>query len=157
MKYSIALLAVLVIFLGAGLPAVDKEAPNFTLLDTKGKKVGLKDFKGKNVLLAFTTTWCPYCKLELNELKEMQKTYKSKGLEIVAIYLNENPAKVAAYATAKEINYTVLVDPDGAVAREYNIFGVPTKVLVGKDGKIYCWMCRSMDVTLKKLLDGKKF
>jgi len=32
------------------------------------------------------------------------------------------------------------------------VFGVPTKVLVGKDSKIYCFMCRSLDVMLEKLI-----
>ena len=50
---------------------IEKPAPNFSLKDLTGKTVNFKAYKGRNVLLVFTTTWCPYCKREIPELKKL--------------------------------------------------------------------------------------
>lgn len=134
---------------------IEKPAPDFSLKDLSGRTVHFKNYKGRNVLLVFTTTWCPYCKREIPELKKLHETYRGK-LDIVAIYINESQRKVDAFVKAYEIPYTVLLDPEAEVANTYGVIGVPTRVLVGADGKIYCWMCRSLDVMLDKLINGKK-
>lgn len=133
---------------------IEKPAPGFSLKDLNGKTVSFKAYRGRNVLLVFTTTWCPYCKREIPELKRLHRTYRGK-LDIIAIYINESPRKVAAFVKEYQIPYTVLLDPEAEAAQAYGIIGVPTRVLVGKDGKIYCWMCRSLDTMLDQLINAK--
>ncbi len=135
--------------------ALKEQAPDFTLKDIYGRTVNLKAYRGRTVLLVFTTTWCPYCKQEIAELKQMQKAYKGR-LDIVAVYVNESTRKVFGSARQYQIPYTVLVDPEGEVARNYGIIGVPTRVLVGKDGSVICWMCRSLDKNLDRLIAAQK-
>jgi peroxiredoxin len=134
----------------AGMPA----APDFTLQDINGKTVSFRDFKGKNVLLDFTTTWCPYCKREVPEMRELYQKYKGK-LEIIAIDMNESKAKVTAFVEKYKVPYTTLLDTEGKVAMDYGIMGVPTKVLVGKDGKVFCYMCRNLEKEIEDLLKKK--
>jgi len=134
---------------------IEHLAPDFTLSDIKGNKVSLSDLKGHVVLVVFTTTWCPYCKREIPGLKKMYETYSQKGLEIVAVYIQESQQKVSAFASAYKLPYTILLDTSGMVARAYGIRGVPTKVLIGKDGIIYCRACRSLDIMLNKLFEDK--
>jgi peroxiredoxin len=134
--------------------AENPKAPDFTLKDMNGKSVSLNNFKGKNVLLYFTTTWCPYCKKEVPELKEMYKKYKGK-LEMIAIDMNESKAKVSSYIEKYEIPYTTLLDSEGKVAVDYSIRGVPTIVLVGKDGRVFCYMCRDLTNQIEELLKKK--
>jgi peroxiredoxin len=133
------------------LSGLERQAVDFSLKDLNGRTVSLKDYKGRNVLLVFTTTWCPYCKREIPDLKKMHEAYRGK-LDILAVYINESQKKVEAFVKDYKIPYTVLLDPKAEVARAYGVFGVPTKVLVGKDSKIYCFMCRSLDVMLEKLI-----
>ncbi|MEN6472987.1 MAG: TlpA disulfide reductase family protein [Syntrophaceae bacterium] len=135
--------------------AAKEQAPDFTLKDLYGRTVNFKAYQGRNVLLVFTTTWCPYCKKEIAELKQFHKTYKGK-LDIVAVYVNESTRKVFGFVREYKIPYTVLVDPEGAVARTYGIIGVPTRVLVGRDGTMLCWMCRSLDKDLDRLIAAQK-
>ena len=142
------------------MPGIYKAAakelvPDFSLKDLYGRTVNFKAYRGRNVLLVFTTTWCPYCKKEIAELKQLQKDYKGR-LDIVAIYVNESTRKVFSFAKEYQIPYTVLLDPEGEVARTYGIIGVPTRVLVGRDGTMLCWMCRSLDKNLDRLLAAQK-
>jgi len=132
-----------------------EQAPNFILKDLYGRTVNFKSYQGRNVLLVFTTTWCPYCKQEIAELKQFHKAYKGR-LDIIAIYVNESTRKVFGFVRERKIPYTVLVDPEGEVARTYGIIGVPTRVLVGRDGTMLCWMCRSLDKDLDRLIAAQK-
>jgi peroxiredoxin len=145
----------LMLSMAAGVfSAENPKAPDFTLQDMNGKSVSLNSFKGKNVLLYFTTTWCPYCKREVPELKEMHQKYKGR-LEILAIDMNESKAKVSSYIEKYQIPYTTLLDSDGSVGIDYSVRGVPTAVLVGKDGRVFCYMCRNLPNQVEELLRKK--
>ncbi len=112
-------------------------APDFSLNDLTGKQVNLRDFKGnKAVLLVFWATWCPPCRAEIPELKKINSEYKDKGLEIIAVDIRENPAAVASFAKKQAIDYAVVIDVDGSVSKSYNVLGIPTNVVIDKNGSI---------------------
>lgn len=134
---------------------IEEKAPDFVLKDLKGKEVKLSDYKGKTVLLVFSTTWCPYCRAEIPRLKKYYSQYKGKDFEILNIDIQESKEKVSSFASKHKLPYKVLLDSDGKVARAYGVRGVPTKILISKDGKILCRACRSLDILLEKQL-GKK-
>ena len=92
-------------------------APNFTLKDLSGKARSLKDYRGKIVLLNFTTTWCPYCKKDIPNLKKLYASMKGKDFELISIYVAESPKKVASFVEKYSLPYTILVDPEASVAR----------------------------------------
>ncbi|MCU0575546.1 MAG: TlpA family protein disulfide reductase [Desulfobacterota bacterium] len=127
-------------------------APDFILQDLKGKERSLKDYRGKVVLLNFTTTWCPYCKKDIPNLKKLHLSMKGKAFELVSIYVNESPKRVMAFAEKYSLPYTVLVDSDAVVARKYNVRGVPMKVVVDKKGAIGCYQCSSAEDKVGELL-----
>ncbi|MFH1825308.1 MAG: TlpA disulfide reductase family protein [Candidatus Firestonebacteria bacterium] len=114
----------------------EKKAPDFSLKDLSGKQVNLKDFTDKKVvLLLFWTTWCGYCVQEIPELKKLQEEFKDKDLEILAINIKESKEKVESFVSKKGIKYIILLD-DGAVAKKYNVVGIPTNVIIDKNGNI---------------------
>lgn len=149
----LTLIALTGLFGSAEVSAASKMpmAPDFTLQDMNGKNVSLKDFKGKNVLLNFTTTWCPYCKKEVPELKELHNKYKGK-LEIIAIDMNESKVKVSSYISKYQIPYTTLLDTEANVAMTYGVRGVPTKVLLDKEGRVFCYMCNDISSQIEELI-----
>jgi peroxiredoxin len=130
-------------------------APEFILQDLKGKERSLKDYRGKVVLLNFTTTWCPYCKKDIPDLKKLHNSMKGKAFELVSIYVNESPKRVMAFAEKYSLPYTVLVDSEAVVARRYNVRGVPMKVVVDKKGAIGCYQCSSAEEKVDELLTRK--
>jgi len=104
------------------------------------------------VLVYFTTTWCPYCKRDIPNLKKMYDRYRDRDFEILSIFIQESRQKVSSFAESYELPYPVLLDPDGAVAARYGVRGVPTKIVVSPDGTMVCWMCGDLEGSLEKLL-----
>lgn len=133
--------------------SIEEKAPDFVLEDINGKKVKLSDYKGKLILLVFSTTWCPYCRAEIPHFKKLYSQYKGKEFEIFNIDIQESKRKVASFAEKYELPYKVLLDSDGKVAYTYGVRGVPTKILISKDGIILCRECRSVDILLENQLD----
>jgi peroxiredoxin len=134
--------------------SIEKKALDFALEDLNGNKVQLIDYKGQNVLLVFSTTWCSYCRKEIPQLKELYAKYKEKGLEIINIDIQESKDRVSTFTLKHRLPYTVLLDTDGKVASMYGVRGVPTKVLISKEGKIICIACRSIDIMLEMLFNS---
>jgi len=115
--------------------AASSKAAPFTLSAIGGESVSLSDFSGKAVLLEFTTTWCPYCITIIPDIKQIYADYKDQ-LEVVAIYVKESKKNVAELVEKYKLPYTVLLDSNGDVASEYKLLGVPTIIIVDKDGAI---------------------
>jgi peroxiredoxin len=120
----------------AGVEAGTK-ALDFTLDDVRGRATSLKDFEGRKVVfLVFSATWCPACNREIPELIKLQNEYGPKGLEIVDIYIQESQKKISSFVEKNRINYTILLDLDGSVARQYKVHGIPTLMVIDKESVI---------------------
>ena len=112
----------------------DKPAPDFTLTDIEGQAHKLSDYRGKDVVIAFWTTWAGPCKLEGPHLKELRTTFPSDKLAIVAIS-SEPTAIVKDKATELGINYTLLTNSGSLPAPFDQVKNIPTTFFVGSDGK----------------------
>jgi peroxiredoxin len=132
---------------------IENKAPDFVLTDLKGQQFRLSDHKGKKpVLIIFSTTWCTFCQQEIPRFKSLYETYAKQGLEIVNIDIQESKEKVAKFAAKHELPYRTLLDRDGTVSGVYEVQGVPTLILVDKNGLIVCRQCRSVDTVLKSMM-----
>ena len=115
---------------------VGKPAPDFTLEDLKGAEVSLGQLRGKVVALVFWASWCPHCKTEIPELNRLDKELKGNGLEVLAVSFKESPETLKPFAEKNGINYRVLLDGKGAVSSTYGIVGLPSLVIVDRDGTV---------------------
>lgn len=131
---------------------IEKPAPDFVLKDVKGNQIQLADYKGKVVLLDFTTTWCPYCRKIKPYLDKINDKYKNKDFVLLSIYIQESQKKVKSYTDKYKIPFKALLDEDGKVAESFAVLGVPTLILINKKGEIMCRQCRSIDIMLKEML-----
>jgi len=116
-----------------------------------GKTLDNKDFnweslRGKYVLVQFTATWCPSCTVQIPSMIETYKKYHDKGLEIVSVYIGEDPrtdpvATVKKFVEEKEVPWIILSEAltmrgnQPRYGEFYLIEVVPTFVLADKDGK----------------------
>ncbi len=89
------------------------------------------------MILDFWATWCPPCKAEIPHLVALQDKYKSQGLEIVGLSVDEGGANdVKPFADEHQINYTMLI-ASSETAKDYGgITGIPTTFVVDKQGTI---------------------
>ncbi len=110
--------------------------PPFTLADLQGTSVSLEKLRGKVVLVVFFATWCPPCVAEVPVLNHLWETYRDAGLEVVAIAVDprESEKKIAGFVDQHAVRYTVLLGTR-ETGRRYQIQGIPTTFLVGRDGE----------------------
>lgn len=109
-------------------------APDFTLSDTAGKMVKLKDFKGEVVLVTFWATWCPPCKEEMPSLDKLQTLFDKKGLIILAINDYEPKKKAMDFVKKNGYRLTVLIDEKGEVSKSYKASFLPTTFIIDRNG-----------------------
>lgn len=116
---------------------IEQKAPDFTLSTLDGKKVSLKDFKGKKVVvLDFWATWCPPCRRAMPIVQEVSNELKDKDVVFLAVNVDEDKAKVPDFVKNAGITLTVLLDTDGKVANSYNVTSIPRMFIIDKNGII---------------------
>jgi peroxiredoxin len=133
----------------------DSAAPDFILKDLAGKDFKLSAARGKPVLLIFLTTWCPTCRSEIPHYKVIYGTYGQRGLEVVGIDIEEPKNRVSQFAAKNQIPYKTLLDEKGRVAGAYGIVGIPTMVLINRDGKVLTRKYFAIEAVLETLLEKK--
>ena len=133
----------------------DSAAPDFILKDLTGRDFKLSAARGKPVLLIFLTTWCPTCRSEIPHYKDIYEIYGRRGLEIVGIDIDEPKNRVSQFAAKNQIPYKTLLDEKGRVASAYGIVGIPTMVLINKDGRVLTRKYFAIDTVLETLLEKK--
>ena len=117
-----------------------KMAPDFTLTDITGKQHKLSDYRGKNVMIIFWTTWCPPCRMEIPHLIALRNRIGEDKLAMLAIS-NEDPALVKKFVDDQRLNYTILLEKGNmpnpfGVIRIYRTSGLPCSFFIDPDGKI---------------------
>ena len=69
-------------------------------------------------------------------IEQVHQEYKDQGLTILAINLAEDKNDLAAWVKQRKVTTTVLLDPNGDVARSYAIAYTPTVFLIDRDGRL---------------------
>ena len=135
------------------------QAPDFTLPGTDGKTYSLKDFRGKTLIIDFWATWCPDCREEMPQLLDLQKKLKGrKDIVMVGVSFDTDPAKLDAYVKEQGIGWLQLSDfkskKESAISEAYHIQWIPTKYVIGPDGKVLLAtvMQDKVDALVQKLL-----
>jgi len=123
-----------------GKPAID-----FTLKDLKGRSHSLKALRGKTVLLDFWATWCGPCRMTMPQVAKIHEQYKDKGVEVMSINEGESAEKAGAYLAKNGYAFTALLDTDRSVATQYKVNGIPTLVVIDREGKISDYLVGARD------------
>ena len=107
------------------------------LTDLDGNPVQLADLRGKAVWVNFWASWCPPCQSETPVLRDIADRYRTRGLAVVGISVQEtSPANVAAYAAKYQLGYTIAADSTGEIFRSYRLYALPTQFFLGPEGAI---------------------
>ncbi|WP_210517460.1 TlpA family protein disulfide reductase [Hymenobacter terricola] len=117
-------------------------APDFTLRDEADQPVSLHDFRGKVVYLDFWASWCGPCVAEVPATARLRQQFAGREVVFLAVSIDQQPAawrKALDRLNLRAPNARHLIDPhtfDAASLRAYEVRGVPTYWLIGRDGRI---------------------
>jgi thiol-disulfide isomerase/thioredoxin len=136
-----------------------KIAPDFTLLDSAGKKVTLSQYRGnKFVLVDFWATWCGPCRAEFPALKIAQEKYKNK-LVILGVSIDADYGKWKKMLAQDGFTTWVHVwdgpaGPTQISSTLYNVPSIPRNFLLDKTGKVIARNLRgaAVEKTLEELV-----
>ena len=121
----------------AGVREERKKAPNFSLKTADGKVVELQKLRGKVVVLNFWATWCGPCRAEIPGFADVYQRYKSQGLEIIGISVDEGGwPDVQPFAKRYDIPYLIVLDNGKTVKSYGNFNAIPTTFIIDKNGYI---------------------
>ena len=123
-----------------GAPAlafkVGDKAPAFKLTSLAGPEVTLDSLKGKVVLLDFWATWCGPCKQIMPVIQKLSEEFKDKDVAIFGVNTWEKKDDAAKkYMESKKYTYGCLLAGED-LAKTYGITGIPTLIIINKDGTI---------------------
>lgn len=138
LRIFIVLVILSIIFNNFTFAKGEQLAPDFKLVNLKKDTVVLSSYRKlqQPVLLIFWTTWCPYCRDQLMEINDKYAQLTKNNLGLLAINVGEAIGKVEKFVSLRNFSYEFLLDQDTNVARSFDIMGVPTYVLIDKDGYI---------------------
>lgn len=118
-------------------PANDRPpAPEFTLKDSTGKTVKLKQYRGNIVVLDFWATWCHGCKEEIPWFSEFERRYSGRGLRVIGISLDEGGWKIVKpFLAGANIPYRIVLGDD-STSKKYSVENMPDTFLIDRQGRI---------------------
>jgi cytochrome c-type biogenesis protein len=118
---------------------VGRPAPAVTVADMAGRRLSLRELRGRPLVVNFWATWCVPCRQELPLFAAAERAHRAEGLTVVPIDYEESPEAVARFWRELGLDLTPYVDPDGAAARAFGVglrqTGLPATVLVDRRGE----------------------
>ncbi len=118
-------------------PLLGKRAPAAEGTTIDGNHANLADFRGKWVVVNFFATWCVPCREEHPDLVRFQDAHRAAGdATILAVVYSDSASAVRDFRTKEGGDWPMLVDPDGRIALDYGVGGVPESFLINPDGII---------------------
>ena len=114
-----------------------RELPDVGFVDADGRAASLADFRGRVVLLNLWATWCVPCRREMPALERLQA--KLGGAEFIVLPLSIDrgglPPVKRFYEELGLEALGIFVDQSGAATRKLATTGVPTTLLIDRDGR----------------------
>ncbi len=111
-------------------------AKEFALKDITNKKVNLKDYRGKVVMLNFWATWCGPCREEMPSMEKLYGQFKEKGFVIIAVASGEEFTSVSKFIKQYNLTFPALIDSDYKVTETYKVWALPTTYFINARGQI---------------------
>lgn len=136
--------------------AIGAIIPDFTLLDTAGVPVNLRQTIAENqyVLVDFWASWCAPCRKEFGGIKKIYKQYKDSGLEVIGVSMDEDVSRWKEAIKTDTIPWPNVLNHNKTAETIYGVQSIPVNFLVDSTGKIVATNLRGEDLVnrMQKIL-----
>jgi len=131
-----------------------KKYDNLSFLDDKNNQINLDDLNGNLILLNFWATWCAPCKEEMPSLDNLQSNKNLNNLKIFPINVGKDNLKKALefFEDLEITNLNIYFDNPSTLAKTFSLRGVPTSILINKDGYEFARIMGSIDFNDKNFI-----
>jgi len=142
-------------------PTAREDAPDFVRPDLSGHPVQFSRYRGKVVLLTFWASWCEPCRAEAPVFSAWQDKYHGRGLQIIGVSMDDDPAAADAFVRTLKLSYPNLIG-DADLGRLYGgVLGLPTAFLIDPAGRVVTRYrgevnFQSVEAAIKKLLPDSR-
>jgi thiol-disulfide isomerase/thioredoxin len=101
-----------------------------------GRPMRLADFKGRVVLVNFWATWCGPCVAEMPSLDRLEARLGGEDFAVLTVSEDRSPAVIAPFFDQHRLRHLKRYhDPGGALSRGFGIRGLPTTILIDREGR----------------------
>jgi len=122
--------------------------------DFSGKKIDLKNYQEKLIIVNFWATWCAPCKKEMPSLDALYQNNTFKNLQVFAVNM-EQPNILKTKNFFSELNIKkleIFFDPELNFVKEFKLRGLPTTVLINKKGEEFARIIGEVNFNDKKFV-----
>ena len=136
-----------------------KEYEDAYFKNMSDEDINLIKYEGKLLLVNFWATWCEPCKEEMPSLDNLAVDKNFKNLEILPINIGQEKIEKIEefYSKTKIKNLGIFYDTDVRLAKKFLLRGLPTTLIINKDGKEFARVVGSInfqDVNFKTWLQN---
>ena len=100
------------------------------------ESLDLAKYRGSVVVLDFWASWCVPCKRSFPWLNEMHARYADEGLVIIGVNVDKDADEAQAFLEKYPAQFRIHYDPDGELAEEFGVRGMPSSFVIGRDGQL---------------------
>ncbi len=96
----------------------------------------MENNKGKIVYVDFWASWCVPCRKSFPWMNTMQKQHQEQGLVVLSINLDAQAELAEKFLQETPANFAIIYDAKGALAKEFQLKGMPSSYLFDRQGKL---------------------
>lgn len=116
---------------------INRAAPDCALTSiTDTQRHNLQQLKGKVVYVDFWASWCGPCAQSFPFMNDLDHEFKTKGLHVLAVNLDENPADAQAFLVQHPTKFNVATDAEQQCAKAFSLKAMPSSYLIDRNGVI---------------------
>ncbi len=132
-----------------------KKYDRLTFLNDENKLLDINEYKGHLILLNFWATWCAPCKEEMPSLDILQTKEELDNLKIFPINIGKDDLEKSLkfFEDLKIKNLKLYFDSPTTLAKKFGLRGIPTSILINKDGLEFARIIGSIDFENEKFID----